>query len=74
MTASTGAHWTATERRKVHRSKPRQYHDTYNPVAGLEPAAETGHKQARRGNTMNNRRNGGGAMFSNPFKDGGLGW
>jgi hypothetical protein len=68
-TANTGEHFTASQRKRVHRSKGISYAYTdYNPVAGLEPEYELDHKQTRRYNTMNNKANGGGAMFDTTFK------
>lgn len=70
-TANTGQHFTASTRKRVRGSKAATYaaqSKRYNPVAGLEPDVPTGHVQSRKGNTMNNRANGGGAMFDTTFK------
>jgi hypothetical protein len=71
-TAGTGD-GTQLERRRTtlrkHRSDTRYAYAGagYNPVAGTELDRPAGHTQSRV-NTMNNRRNGGGAMYDNTFK------
>jgi hypothetical protein len=68
-TAGNGEHFTASTRKRVHRTKGIAYaYESYNPVAGLEPDVPIEHAQTRRTNTMNSRRNGGSAMYDNTFK------
>jgi hypothetical protein len=65
-TAGNGSTYQVTRGKPHKRSKARVYADaTYNPVAGIEIEIPTGHRQARRTNTNNNKRNGGTAMRYN---------
>lgn len=70
--AASGDHFTATKRSRIRASKTRQYHDSYNPVSGLEPEYETGHDHSRKHNTMNSRKWGGGSMADTTFRREGL--
>jgi len=65
-TADNGQHYTITRGKPHKRSRTRIYSDAgYNPVAGVELSIPSGRPQARRTNTNNNKRNGGGAMQYN---------